>query len=263
MTPHAALIELLARLGANDGAAVLVGEHELSQWPGAAVSAMKAQRLLTKARSASSAVCPECEEECVMPVHVLPSTQGSPSALIVCDKRSDVSRVAVSLDRLQQWQCTTDSVCRFVAATLGLRHSDKRHPASADFLEIGMATGDKRSQMLCLHIDGELTLVAGGTKVPLAEFIAYDKDAYSVDGSMICLLVDAATTADSRYTPSIAKRESRKLETQAMYKDWQKAYRDLRKTHKDKSETWCSQQIAKMTIAKGRNASTIKKNMLS
>lgn len=56
MTPHDVLIELLARLGASDGAAVLVSEHELSQWPGAAVSTMKAQRLLTKARSASSAV---------------------------------------------------------------------------------------------------------------------------------------------------------------------------------------------------------------
>lgn len=263
MTPHTALIELLARLGANDGAAVLVGENELSQWPGAAVSAMKTQRLLTKARSASSTVCPECEEECVMPVHVLPSTQGSPSAFIVCDKRSDVSRVSVSLDHLQQWQCTTDSVCRFVAATLGLRHRDKRHPASPDFLEIGMATGDKRSQMLCLQIDGELHLVAGGNKVPLTEFIAYDKDAYSVDGSMIRLLVDAATTADNRYTPSIAKRESRKLETQAMYKDWQKAYRELKRKRPDMSNVWYSKQIAKMPIAKNRDASTIKKNMLS
>ena len=198
-----------------------------------------------------------------MPVHVLPSTEGAPSAFIVCDKRSDISRVPVPGDRLEQWRCTADAVCSFVAASLGLRQSDKRHPASADSLEIGMATGDKRSQILCLQTDGELTLAVGDTKVPLAEFIAYDKDSYSVDGSMIRLLVDAATTADSRHTPSIVKRESRKLETQAMYKEWQKAYRDLRKTHKDKSETWCSQQIAKLPVAKGRSAGTIKKNMHS
>ena len=196
MTPHDVLIELLARLGASDGAAVLVSEHELSQWPGAAVSTMKAQRLLTKARSASSAVCPECEEECVMPVHVLPSTMGAPSAFIICGKRSDTDRVAVSVDRLQQWQCTADAVCDFVAAALGLRRSGKRRPANADLLEIGMVTGDKRSQMLCLQKDGDLMLVAGGNKVPLVETIAYDNDTYSVDGSMIRLLVDAGTSAD-------------------------------------------------------------------
>lgn len=196
MTPQSALIELLARVAANEGAAVLVSDFELSQWPGAAVSAMKKQGLLLKARAASSAVCPGCEEECAMPVHVLTGTGGTPSAFIVCDKRSDTYQVELSLDRLQQWQCTDDAVCGFVAAALGLRQSDKRRPANADLREIGLFTGDKRSQMLCLHNDGCLMLVAGGNKVPLVETIAYDKDAYSVDGSMIRLLVDAGTSAD-------------------------------------------------------------------
>jgi hypothetical protein len=33
MTPQAALIELLARVGAGNGAVVLVSDEELSQWP--------------------------------------------------------------------------------------------------------------------------------------------------------------------------------------------------------------------------------------
>ena len=44
---------------------------------------------------------------------------------------------------------------------------------------------------------------------------------------MIRRLVDAATTADNRYTPSNARREARKLDTQAMYESWQKEYREL------------------------------------
>ncbi len=263
MTPQAALIELLARLGAADGASVLINEEELSQWPVAAVVALKSQKLIAKARPAASAICPGCERECVMPVHTLPSKNDSGASFIVCDKRSDINRVAVPVERLEQWQCTVDMVCGFIAASLGLRRSDKRRLASADFLEIGVATGDKRSQMLCLQIAGELMLVAGGNQVPLVEFISYGEDSYSVDGAMVRMLVDASTTADNRYTPSNAKREMRKQETQAMHKRWQKAYRDLRKTHKDKSETWCSQQIAKMPIGKNRSASTIKKNMLS
>jgi hypothetical protein len=39
---------------------------------------------------------------------------------------------------------------------------------------------------------------------------------------MIRQLVDSATTADNRYTPTNARREVRKLDTQAMYESWQK-----------------------------------------
>lgn len=55
MTPQAALIELLERVGSSHGAAVLVDNDELGQWPSAAVAAMKSQKLLVKARPATSA----------------------------------------------------------------------------------------------------------------------------------------------------------------------------------------------------------------
>lgn len=261
MTPQAALVELLGRVGASQGAAVLVNDDELNLWPSAAVAAMKKQRLLAKARNATSVICPGCERDCVMPVHTLLDT--SPAAsFIVCDKRSDTNRVSVSTARLTQWRCNTDAVCGFIAACLGVRLSDEK-TSIADLWNIGIATGDKRSQMLCLQTNGALALVAGGNPLPLAELIEYHDGAYSLDGSMIRQLVDAATTADNRYTPSNAKREARKLDTQAMYAEWQKAYRDLYKKHKSKnmSETWYSQQIAKQEIAKGRDASTIKKHM--
>lgn len=263
MTPQAALVELLARVGASRDAAVLLSHHELTQWPDAAVTALKAQRLLVKAQPAASAICPGCERDCVMPVHtrIHPSRGGV--SFIDCDKRSDISRVPVPVDRLAQWRCTADAVCSFVAAALGLRQSDKRRPASADFLEIGIATGNKRSQMLCLQTGGELMLVAGGNAVPLADLVAYRTGAYSLDSARVGQLVDAATTADNRYTPSNAKREARKVDTQAMHKDWQKAYRELVKKRPNMPETWYATQIAKLPVAKGRSAGTIKKNMQS
>ena len=261
MTPQAALVELLARLGASQDAAVLLSHHELNQWPEAAVAALKAQRLLVKAQPATSAICPGCERYCVMPVKTRTHPSRGAVSFIDCDKRSDVSRVPVPVDRLEQWRCTADAVCGFVAASLGLRQSDKRRLASADFLEIGMATGDKRNQMLCLQTGGELMLMAGGNTVPLADLVAYRTGAYSLDSARVGQLVDAATTADNRYTPSNAKREARKVDTQAMYKDWQKAYRELVKKRPNMPETWYAQQIAKLPVAKGRNAGTIKKNM--
>jgi len=262
MTPQATLIELLGRVGASQGAAVLVNDDELSLWPSAAVAAMKTQRLLTKARPASSAICPGCERDCVMPVHVLPGEGKRPArAFIACDKRGDTSRVPVPLTSLAQWQCGVDAVCGFVAASLGLRRSDK-HATSADFFEIGIATGGKRSQMLCLQANGALALVAGNNPLPLAEAVEYHGGAYSLDGTMIRQLVDAATTADNRYTPSNAKREAGKLDTQAMYASWQKEYRALKKKRPKMSDVWYSKQIEKMDIANERNFSTIKKHMI-
>jgi hypothetical protein len=261
MTPQAALIELLARVGVGDGAAVLVDEEELSQWPTAALAAMKSQRLITKARPTASAVCPGCERECVMPVHSPPIEKSSPVSFIVCDKRSDINRVAVPITNLNQWQCSTDAVCGFVAACLELHRPYKRNPT--DFLEIGITTGGKRSQMLCLQTNGELILIAGGNKVPLADIITFGEDAYSVDRARVRMLVDDATTVESRYIPSTTKRELSKLATQAMYKDWQKAYRELKRKHTHKSDVWYAQKIAKTKTInpKGRDADTIRKHM--
>lgn len=260
MTPQDALIELLGRVGASQGAAVLVNDEELRQWPNAAVKAMKSQKLIVKARPASSAICPGCERNCVMLVHNLPATAGAPESFVVCDKRCDINRVVIPAERLTQWQCSTDLVCGFVATSFGLHCSNRQTPGTGQW-EIGVACGDKRSQMLCLEANGTLDLVAGNNSVPLAEVIEFHDGAYSLDGSKIRQLVDAATTSDNRYTPSNIKREARKLDTQAMYESWRKAYRKLRKKRPNMSDVWCSRKIAKMDIAKGRNAETIRKKM--
>ena len=124
------------------------------------------------------------------------------------------------------------------------------HTDSAGRREIGIVCGDKRSQMLCLETSGTLTLVVGNSKVPLAEFIEFHEGAYTLDAVPIRRLADSATTADDRYTPSNARREARKLDTQAMYESWRKEYRALRRKRPGMSDVWYAQQIAKMDIAR-------------
>lgn len=121
--------------------------------------------------------------------------------------------------------------------------------------------GQKRSQMVCLRAGDALELVTGQNAVPLSELMRFAAGGYSVDLEAIRQLVDAATTGDSRYTPSNARREARKLDTQSQYESWQKEYRTLKKRRPDMPDVWYSGQIAKMGIAQRRNANTIRKHM--
>jgi hypothetical protein len=255
-----ALLALLECVNACRDTAVLVNDEDLLQWPKAATKAMKSQKLIVKARSATSALCPGCENNCVMPVHNLPSTAGPQASFILCDKRDDINRVPLPVAKLIQWQCSTDLVCRFIAFSLGLR-SSSRQTDSTVRREIGIVCGDKRSQMLCLEASDTLMLVAGSSRVPLAECIEFREGAYSIDAVQIRRLADLATTADDRYTPSNARREARKLDTKATHENWRKEYRKLRREKPGMSDVWYSKKIAKMDIAQGRDAETIRKQM--
>lgn len=260
MTPLEALLELLERVGASKDAAALVSEEELSHWPAEAVRELKVQKLLIKASPAVSVVCPGCEQQCTMPVHTVFAGQGKATSFVVCDKRDDINRVEAPAELLKQWRCGAEAVGAFVAQSLGLR-ADSRRKTDGRLWELGLVTGKKRSQMVCLRVGEGLELVAGENAVPLAGLVRYGAKGYSVDCEAIRQLVDIATTGDSRYTPSNARREARKLETQALHERWQKEYRALKQRHPEMSDVWYSQRIARMDIAQGRNAETIRKHM--
>ena len=260
MTPQEALIELLARVGARNGAAVLVSAEELNQWPAAAVAAMKSQKLLARARPAVSVVCPGCERECVMPVHTVRAGPRGPASFIVCDKRDDINRVSVSADRLMQWRCDADAVCGFVAASSRLA-PQRSAPCHCRIAKYRHHLRWQAQPDAMPENRRPFALVVGNGAVPLAELVSFRNGEYSVDGDMIRQLVDSATTANPRSTPSNARREARKLDTQAMYEAWRKAYRDLNKKRRNMTDVWYSQQIAKQGITASRSAETIRKHI--
>ena len=260
MTPEDAMIELLSMVGAAKGSAVQLSSADLSSWPTSAVAAMKSQQVLKKARPASTAVCPGCEESCTMPVNTLPGGTRKTSWFVVCDKRDDINRVPISADNLQQWRCGPEAICSFVARALGIRRSGQPDSDSG-FRAIGVATGSRRSQMLSLALKDDPMLVAGEGSLPLAEILRFGANGYSLDDRLIQQLVDQSNMADPRYTPSNARREIRKQEIAAMHASWRRAYRKLTKDHPGKSDVWCSHRIQKMGIAKGRSAETIRRRM--
>ncbi len=155
------------------------------------------------------------------PISTLPRLQTIPAGpreaarFIVCDKRSDINRVALTSAHVDQ----------------GLR------------------------------THGDVALVVADTAVALADLIDFDRGAYVLDTAAIRHLVDAATAADPRYTPSTTRREARTLYSQARYARWQQAYRALKQRRPQMSDLWYAGQIAKQAVAAGCHASTIRKHM--
>ena len=171
-----------------------------------------------------------------------------------------LNRVALTTAHVDQWKCDGEALARFVVEQLGLRRSRHRADASGT-RPLGLAAGDTRHQMLGLRTHGDVTLVVADTAVALADLIDFDHGAYVLDTAAIRHLVDAATTADPRYTPNQARRQARTLDTQARYARWQKAYRALRKRRPHMSNLWYARQIARQAVAAGCRADTIRRHM--
>lgn len=258
MTLEDAVRELLRCLS-DDGECVVPWE-QVRRWPKGAVDTFQLTGWLRASDLAETVECPGCEESRSMPVEIVPGDDGEVvRAFVTCEDRN-FGRVKIPPVRLQQWRFGLDQLARWIAGTLALRFSGKRFDGGR-LLELGLVSGDKRAQMLCLHAAGGMALVADSNRIPLVDAIQCVDEALTLDSDLIRQLVDSSTTGDDRYTASTTRREQRKLETAAMHEEWRKEYRVLKKRRPSLSGVWYSQQIAKMECAHERRAGTIKKNM--
>ncbi|MFQ5643984.1 MAG: hypothetical protein ACE5FQ_09815 [Thiogranum sp.] len=258
MTLEDAARELLQCLG-NDGDTVIPWE-QVRRWPKGAMDTFRNAGWLKEGDLAETVVCSGCEESCTMPVEVFPADDGKGIVAFVACEIRNFGRVKIPPAHLQQWRLTQGQLAQWIADTLALRFSGRRLDGE-NLLELGLFSGGKRAQMLCLYDDGELALVAGSNRIPLVDAILYIDGALTLDADLIRQLVDTSTTGDPRYTPNTARREVRKLETAAMHEQWRKEYRALKKANPEKSDKWCSIRISKMEIAGGAAPETIRKQM--
>lgn len=253
---------VLNRLGWRDPAkAVYFHWDEVRHWQEGALDALLASGIVKPAEPLTTVSCNSCDEDChAVEVQTFPAQNGQPARPVI---RCAMGIVKVDIRRLAQWKSSIAYSSQFIAQSLNIRH--KGQNTDTGLWEVGMMQGEKSFQMLGLQqIKNELNLTIGDAKIPLIELIYYQDGKYALNAAMIRQYVDNAKPADPRYTPSNLKREISKSNTQAMYAEWQKKYRDLFIKHKSKkSDTWYSQQIAKLAIAQGRSADTIKKHMKS
>ncbi|MCY3757405.1 MAG: hypothetical protein OXG96_06745 [Acidobacteria bacterium] len=251
--PKTVFLDLVSRVGASPAGEVRVSSHELARWPGEAVSALKSQKLIRRARRAPSTVCQGCGRQCAMPVE-----RGTDPSMpwIVCDKRGDINRVPVSADRLAQWRTSTGILGRFVAEGLSLRWRGP-NVAEAGALEIGKVAGRK----LKLRIEGESALVTVTSALALPKVLVFGDGGFGLEQSRIRRWLDATAAAERPLASSHIRREVGKLDTRKKHKDWQRAYRALRREKPGMTDVWYSRQIARSGLGGGHRPDTIRKNM--
>lgn len=252
------LQELVKVLGSKNGGTI--SWELVREWPEEAIELFQSAGWIKPKASSKSVTCPGCEENCFMPVHVFPAIQGKPvRAFVACDRRDDMGNIPIPLDTLRQWQTTEKQVAGWIGRELGIRNKPKKDKTTRNFL-IGDVQGKKKTGPLELVCEKLTSLKASEHLLSLNEVVYFENNGIKIDQEAILNLVNRPSSPD-RYKPSNARREAQKLDTQAMYKGWQRAYRKIKKELRDMSDVWYSQQIAKMDIAQGRSEKTIRKEM--
>ncbi|MEX0963779.1 MAG: hypothetical protein WDZ52_07040 [Pseudohongiellaceae bacterium] len=189
MTPQLTLIELLDRLAALQGNTVTINTDELSQWPTEIVEELKTHNLIRITRPATSVVCTECEEECERPVHTITDSPSDPALFVVCEKRDDINRIPVPINRVEQWQTSCTLLADFLSGLLGL-HRPVTDSVSDSRWEIGMLKGKKYSSHMVLLAGDCLALTFAGHSIPLSDVLTFENNQILIDKRTLTRLVD-------------------------------------------------------------------------
>lgn len=200
---------VLDRLAAEAGEVALFSEHELAEWPAAALARLKAEGLLVKGPPADTLTCPGCEEDCTMPVEIVTTDSGAMRAFVVCDKRDDVARVAIARDLLEQWTCSPERVADVLARLLGIRRNNGDTVALR--WDVGVLKGVKGSSHVVLDIERTLQLRIAGHSLPVVEVLELGEKGLTLERRALVRCVDNPIAAAGDQESAEQRRERLRL----------------------------------------------------
>ncbi len=264
MTFNDVLLDILVRLRAENKP-ILINWDAVQCWSDNVLDCFLQFGLLSPTSTAQSIECTACDKCCFMDVIQLPHKNPALSrAFVVCDDsemQSQIGRVQVPLIQLQRWQSSIKQLAIVIADLLDFK--DKiEFTANQSTIKLGMLKSSKGRRWVSLNC-ADLSILINQSSVPVDDVLYFENEQLFIDHDCIDDLLNRPPLQQGKvYIPSTNKREAKKLETQAMYQDWKDEYLKLKKLHPKKSKTWCSIQLAKMDIAKGKDSETIRKNMI-
>jgi hypothetical protein len=212
---------------------------------------------------ANNIQCQICENHCTVSVtrHKYPNNKIRYYAVCVDDyMHEQVGRMTIPPEQLMQWQCNTKQLTKIIARLLDIEN-DITFSVTTDHTRLTMLPSNSGRKWITL-IHQPLALEINQVIMPLETLLYFDGDSLALDKDKInhALNIKQPITAKD-YSSNTVKLENRKANTQAKYQDWQDAAIKLKKKNPTKNKTWISQQIAKMPIAQGKSAETIRKRI--
>lgn len=215
-TAAAALVELLARMAATHGGAVHLSSDELRRWPADAAHALRDARVLVPASPATSAVCPGCEQACVMPVEVIAGPGEQTRAFIACDKREDIGRVPVALAVLERWRCSADTFADAVARGLAGGNA-VRLAGDAAVWRLGVVMGRQGRAVAMMRAgDAGLVVELAGHRLDLATLLDVQGATLQVDREAFARCADNPVEGTGAGESPEQRRERLKLRVAAV-----------------------------------------------
>lgn len=195
MTLEDVLQELIERLGS--GRDTVLAWEQVREWPGGAIAVFQKAGWIKPTVAASTVECPGCEENCFMPVHVLPGRGEQPArAYVACDRRDDMGRVKIAMSQLQQWQITEGQIAQWASRALGLNGKPERGKAGGVF-RLGSLQGKLRVGSLEFATAESVCLKTSGHSRLLSEIVKFEGGEPRIDRAAILELVDLPPESES------------------------------------------------------------------
>ena len=142
MNANDALGTLIAHVDTSDKA-IHLNWHETQQWEKGTVESFLELGLLTQGTNAMVIECQGCDNRCFEDV-ILVGEDEKQRAFVACsdpDMQSQVGRVQVALEELQQWQSSAKMLANVIAGLLGI-HAEVKYQVQAAYYKLGMLKGE-------------------------------------------------------------------------------------------------------------------------
>lgn len=255
------LVLLLSSLSLQNNK-VIISWVTVNSWQKEAFNLLLDNKLLVPSHKSSNIQCQGCEKHCCVDVttHKYPNRT---KYYALCEDpymHEQMGRMDIQQEQLKQWKISIKQVAQVIADLLNIS-GDISYQANQQSIKLGYVDSKAGRKSVILNAE-PLTLIINQSELPIDEVLFFEGNTLTLDRAKIDNAVKLKQPPHTKkYRPNSDKKAVAQASKEAMYLDWHDQAIKFKKKHPRQSKTWISQQIAKMSIGKGKSAETIRKNM--
>lgn len=243
---------------------LVLSRGSVNLWQEKAFTLMLDNKLITPVSKAKTIQCRYCEKNCTIDVIPQEYPNNKTRHYAVCEDpfmHEQIGRMTIPLEQLNQWKMSIKQLAILIADLLGLP-CNIRYKADQKSIVLGTLKSKAAGRKSVVLNVEPLSLVINQSELHINELLYFENNKLVLDKDKINHALNLKQSLPVKaYRANTDNKELRKSNTLAMHEDWQEQAIKLKKNNPIKSKTWLSQKIAKLPIAQGRSAETIRRNI--